>query len=144
MFGNVLGLNIQETSELLRKEPWYNKRVKRLKKSLKKSQWPRDAKEHVSRFLEGFSILNENRNLVMHSSIFAEEIEKTILYKQDRDLNKTTIIEVSVNDLRRVADDMKKYTYYGLCMMRAILLLGERDLLSELENPLLPSPLEYA
>jgi hypothetical protein len=118
VFAKVLELPISQAWELLAKIN-NNERLRRMKNALQELNWPDDTKVRVTHFVEAFKILADNRNLLDHSIIFSDPEGPTSLYKSDRK-GKTIHAQVTVAELRQVADDMMRYFNYGLLLGKLI------------------------
>jgi hypothetical protein len=89
-------------------------RIRLIREKLKGLAWPDETRNRVADFIEAFKILVHNRNHLDHSA-FAELPDATIIYKYDpRDGKKTQLVEVTLPELRQIADDMRTYYDYGL------------------------------
>ena len=99
-------------------------RITLLRQALCGRDWPADLKEHITHFVDGFKILAENRNQLMHSDVTAVTEERIALYKSNRRDGKTILTPINLADLRQVADDMMAYYDYSLIISNVITLLS--------------------
>lgn len=76
------------------------------------TDWPEPITSAVSAFLSALKICGDNRNLLMHSNIFASDYEPALLFKINREVQ-LTICTPTLNELRQVADDIRAYTIFG-------------------------------
>jgi hypothetical protein len=146
MFAQISGRSSEQTWPELRKMRSNNDRIKRIRSVLHKRDWPDDLKDKAAHFIKAFEILTDNRNLLDHSDIFRIGTEEPIsLYKYDKD-GKTIHILVTLEQVRKVADDMRMFTDYGVTLVNAISLeaAGSTLLLpASITKPPLPQRLEY-
>ena len=149
MLATVTGISFEFASILLPKIS-NNVRIDLMRKMLKKKNWPADIVDRTDHFIKSFGTLAENRNLLMHSNMIAGTRETSMLYKTTRQ-GTTQLCRVSIQELRRVADDMVTYFNYGLHLSNMInfeLLTIPRqagDLVYHAwpDKPPLPNLLEY-
>ena len=81
---------------------------------------PSRAESEIRYFLKAFEQCMENRNHLMHSSMFHLSTEaETILMKTSKQ-GKATISLQPLPKMRQVADDMAAYTNYGRAVVNAI------------------------
>jgi hypothetical protein len=99
-------------------------RITLLRQALCGRDWPADLKDHITHFIDGFKILAENRNQLMHSNMAAVTEERIALYKSNRRDGKTILTQINLADLRQVADEMMAYYDYGLIISNVITLLS--------------------
>src|SRR5271169_3472610 len=118
VFANVIGLTNELTWALLPKIG-NEARVSLLEQALCGRDWPHDRKELISHFIEAFTILAENRNPLMHSNLTSGVKDQIALYKSNRACN-TILAEVTLEELRRVADDMDTFSTYGMTIANMI------------------------
>lgn len=123
VFANVIGLTDDFTRALLPKIG-NEDRITLLRQALCGRDWPADLKEHITHFVDGFKILAENRNQLMHSDVTAVTEERIALYKSNRRDGKTILTLINLADLRQVADDMMAYYDYSLIISNVITLLS--------------------
>jgi hypothetical protein len=100
-------------------------------------------KEGIGHFIDGFNILAENRNLLVHSNLVAGVEDQIALYKSNR--GKTILTQIDQAELRRVADDTMTYRLYGLALANVIALPSRQIATAILPaKPPLPYKLEYS
>ena len=74
---------------------------------------PTRALSDIRYFLKAFEQCTENRNLLMHSSMFHQNAhDETLLYKTSKH-GRTVITLQPLAKMRQVADDMEAYTNFG-------------------------------
>jgi hypothetical protein len=106
--------------------------------------WPTPIKEGITHFIDGFEILAENRNLLMHSNLIAGVEDLIALYKSNR-RGETILTVIDPAELRQVADDMMAYRLYGLALGNAVALpSAHRAATLPPPKPPLPRKLEYS
>jgi hypothetical protein len=105
VFAKVRQISTSQACEMFAKVRNNYKRLERMRGALQKINWPDNTKDRVIHLMECFNILVDNRNLLVHSSMFAGIESPTILYKSDGTGN-TTHTVTSLTQLRQVADDM--------------------------------------
>ncbi len=145
MFALVTGRSVDEAWAELRKIRTNNERVKRIRKALRECSRRDDLKERVRHFVSAFKILTDNRNLLDHSNIFEITKEPISLYKYDRD-GKTIHTVVTLEEPRKVADDMRRFYDYGVMLANSIGLEAAGSTLlppASLVKPPLPRKLDY-
>lgn len=99
VFASVIGLTSDFTRALFPKIG-NQARIALLKQALCERDWPAEIKESITHFIDGFQILADNRNQLMHSNIIAGVEEHITLYKSNRE-GKTILTQTSLADLRQ-------------------------------------------
>jgi hypothetical protein len=123
VFANVIGLT-DDFSRALLPKIGNEDRITLLRQALCGRDWPADLKDHITHFIDGFKILAENRNQLMHSNMAAVTEERIALYKSNRRDGKTILTQINLADLRQVADEMMAYYDYGSMISNVITLLS--------------------
>lgn len=147
VFATVIGLAYELTWALLPKIG-NETRVALLEQALCGRDWPHDRKERISHFIDAFKILAENRNLLRHSNFTAGVKDQITLFKYNR-AGKTILAEVTLEELRQIADDMDTYFSYGMSITNMIGLefLNLKTITGEIylwpDKPPLPRKLDY-
>jgi hypothetical protein len=140
LFAKVFGITNDQAWERLAKTD-NPTRIRLIRGQLKGLAWPDETKDRVAHFVEAFEILVHNRNHLDHSA-FMELPNATVLYKYDpRDGKKTQLVELTLLELRQIADDMRMYYDYGLYMGNFINSAG--GLNTSVSQPPLPKRLFY-
>jgi hypothetical protein len=148
MFATITGCSMQFATILIPKIT-NQYRIDLMERMLAIRSWPDDVRAGCERFIGGFKILADNRNLLMHSSMEASTREPTLLYKVTKQGN-TELCQVSPGELRQIADDMTTYSRYGLHLSNVINieLLGVKPQAGDFgalpDMPPLPTPLKYS
>ena len=101
--------------------------------------------------MTGFSILAENRNMIMHSQIVPLTNDKSSLIKTTS-RGKTVGCVVTVKQLRKIADDMHAFYKFGIELANFINVpflaeafkIGGPIPISCPTKPILPVQLEYS
>lgn len=152
MYAVIIGIDSSEATMRISRIIRKNTHLERMRRHLEnRPQWPSSVRDLCARFIDGFSLLNDNRNKLMHSNVISSSAEITVLYKTNRE-GKTELCAVSLAELRQVADDIKAYFDYGLHLGNMIShnLLGLPYLTGSLifhqwpDQPPLPVRLEYS
>ena len=73
----------------------------------------------VAHFLAGYQSLAFNRNMLMHSQITGGGATTAILLKTQRD-GKTVGCQLTLPELRKIADDMDTYRNFGMALTNHI------------------------
>ena len=122
-----------------------------MREGLSECDWPTDAKELVSHFVDAHKICYDNRNKLIHSSALTQMTGnkvRTILHKTHRS-GEPIFSYPTIDQLRKVADDMKTYFWIGLNVATLIrteihgIKPQEGDFASWPHKPPLPILLEY-
>jgi hypothetical protein len=148
IFTNVVGLSI-ETAWSLLPRLGTDARIALMREALARRDWPDERKDRIHHFIDGFKVLAENRNLLMHSNLTTGVKDQIALYKPNRS-GKTILVSVIPEELRQVADDMEAYFNYGMMVTNMIgLEFGNlkaltRDIPPWPEQPPAPRRLNYS
>lgn len=118
MFATITGSSIKFASILVPKIT-NNVRIDMMRRMLEGNDWPEDVRERAEHFITAFSILVENRNLLMHSSLFDSIQTITMLYKTTSK-GSTQISRTTPTQLRQIADDMMTYFHFGMQLSNMI------------------------
>lgn len=149
MFGTILGIDGNLSSRLMFKiGPEMRDRL--MREMLPTRVWPKEVQDMAWHFIEGHKVCYENRNKLMHSSVFAHHPYAIVFHKVGRD-GKGTIANPLLSELRKVADDMMAFYEFGqqLSNMINFEILGFKPHAGDPwykswpGTPPLPSPLEY-
>jgi hypothetical protein len=148
MFATITGCSMQFATMLMPKIT-NQYRTDLMDRMLETRSWADDIKARCERFIAGFRILADNRNLLMHSGMAASIHEPTLLYKVTKQGN-TELCQVTPQELRQIADDMTVYFRYGLHISNVINIeiLGVTPQAGDFgafpDMPPLPIPLKYS
>jgi len=118
VFANVTGLTMNAATSLLPNISNHI-RLQVMRDALSVIAWPTTVKGGITHFTNGFEILAENRNLLMHSNLVAGVNDRIALYKSNR-RGETILTVIDPEELRRVADDMMAYRGYGSILANLI------------------------
>lgn len=86
---------------------------------IEKSDWPEGATELVRYFLKATKILAENRNTLLHSNLIHGWEKDTTLYQVSRQ-GTVNHLQMSVGEIRQVADDMERYFIFAQTLANAV------------------------
>ncbi len=112
LFSIVIGISPAMTAALLQR--LNNKsRIATVHLALPGCGLAPNAIELVSYFFDGFKVLAENRNLLMHSNLIAGIADEIALFKPRRSDGQPILCRVTTEELRQIADSMKTYFDYG-------------------------------
>jgi hypothetical protein len=142
VFAKVLGITSSEARAHLATIRNYERARKEMRDALPNLNWPQDTKDRVIHFIKAFEILAYNRNCLDHSNVFVGDEAPTGLYKSDRKGN-TILTNVTLAELRQVADDMRQYCVYGSNFSNSIGPAGELFTPLLPDQPPLPKKLNY-
>jgi hypothetical protein len=150
MFTTILGVDGPLGARLMFKmSPEMRDRM--MRELLPTKEWPENVIDLSDHFIKAHKTLYENRNKLMHSNVVSFGSQRSpLFYKTNRD-GRTVLSHPTINELRRVADDMMTYFDYGLHLSNKINfdLLGMRPLEGNRfygtwpDKPPPPIPLEY-
>jgi hypothetical protein len=118
MFATVVGIGIEAATKIATKSGTGDC-LHLTKELLSQNGWSDKTTALVEGFIKGASILMQNRNLLMHSNLAWTGDERTILFKASKAGN-TEVAVPTLNELRRVADDMDAYVSFGRHLANAI------------------------
>src|SRR5262249_40426973 len=90
-----------------------------MREALSKIDWPEHAKSSSEAFVSGFSTCAKNRNMLAHSNL-AVGMETPIALYKTKQTDETTLATLTLEELRRVADDIYLYYKFGLDLTNAI------------------------
>jgi hypothetical protein len=88
-------------------------RVKVIETFLSRASLPDHIVARVKHYLAAMRILIENRNLLIHSNMIRGMDNDPAIYSTSRN-GDITMFQGSLNLIRRVADDLNAYFYFGL------------------------------
>ena len=121
-----------------------------MRETLPARGWPENVLALVSHFNAAHQICYENRNKIIHSNLSVGPRQAILLYKANRD-GKTVLDNPPLSELRRGADDMHIYFWFGLQLANMINIefegvkpkAGDRAYFAWPDKPPLPIPMEY-
>ena len=128
-------------------------RVALIEEAMPGKRYSLEIQDRIECFLEGYKSLAFNRNLLMHSQIMFGGATTSILMRTQRD-GKTVGCQLTIPELRRIADDMEAFRTFGMTLANHISFSRDGILLSITDRPVdglfplpdkppLPSRLEY-
>jgi hypothetical protein len=85
----------------------------------KARKWPADAEEAIQRYLDAFKVLVTNRNTLIHANLVRGMNEQVGIFTTNRK-GETSMFHSSLEDVRRVADDLQTYFDFGLALANFI------------------------
>lgn len=88
-------------------------RVEFIRTFMERREWPAEALAAISHYLRAISILNQSRNVLMHSNMIRGTDNRTAFYSMSRQ-GKTNLFQATLEEIRQVADDLNTYFYFGL------------------------------
>lgn len=148
MFSTLLGISADLGARLINKVT-PEMRDKLMREALPTNNWSEQVTELAQHFIIAHKTIYENRNKLMHSAVVPHK-DAIILYKTGRD-GKTTAVNPTLAELRRVADETMLYYEFGMHLSNMISwnLRGGTPLPGDFaygawpDKPPLPIPLEY-
>lgn len=112
VFANVIGLSSAFASILLPKIS-NDVRITLIEESIATMDYSPEIRGGIDHFITAYRSLVFNRNMLMHSQIYAGGATTSILLKTQKN-GKTVGCPVTLKELRQIADDMEAYREYGI------------------------------
>lgn len=88
-------------------------RVKLIEAYLGQREWPQEALAAIRHYLKAMDTLIKSRNVLVHSNMIRDTKDRAAIYSTTR-LGTTNFFQASLEEIRRVADDLDVYFYFGL------------------------------
>jgi hypothetical protein len=119
IFRTVLDINHDDVMVFLAQTRNYETIRQLLSAKMNSTYYPEEVREKLKRFVTGFKICADNRNLLMHSNINASLEEPIMLHKANKG-GRIVACRPSIQELRQVADDMNTYFIFGVMLANAV------------------------
>jgi hypothetical protein len=94
-------------------------RIRLIETFLAQNKWPADAEAATRHYLSAADVLVANRNVLIHSNIVRSGDNRSAIYSLTRK-GTANHFQASVDEIRRVADDLQIYFGYGLTLANYI------------------------
>ena len=80
---------------------------------MERREWPAEASAAISHYLSAMNILNQSRNVLIHSNMIRGTDNRTAFYSMSHQ-GTTNLFQATLDEIRQVADDLNTYFYFGL------------------------------
>jgi hypothetical protein len=94
-------------------------KVKLIETFIPHTAWPPEALSSIKHYLKAMDVLIKNRNVLIHSNMIRGADNKAAIYSTTRQGN-TNLFQATLEEIRKVADDLDAYFYYGMNLANKI------------------------
>jgi hypothetical protein len=94
-------------------------RVKLIETFAPQTEWPPEALASIKHYLKAMNILIQSRNALIHSNMIRGTDNRAAIYSTTKQ-GKTHLFQATLEEIRRVADDLDAYFYYGMHLANKI------------------------
>ena len=88
-------------------------RMKLIETFMQRGKWPDKALAAIRHYLKAMDVLIKSRNVLIHSNIVRGTENRAAIYSMTRQ-GTTTLFQAAPEEVRKVADDLNTYFYFGL------------------------------